>query len=160
MDPKTQSELALFKFSLIAPIINETVDGPIKSYLDASRLLVHGQFFFEENSASLQSVLKQAILKRGIPKRIFADNGKIFDSLQLRLICASLGIVLSHARPYSPASKGYEKPIVMRSQTLKLNKTMFTGDSGKFSGSVEYLMEEKVMSRVCTIFAIHLPFNN
>jgi putative transposase len=73
---------------------------------DASRLLVHGQFFFEENSASLQSVLKQAILKRGIPKRIFADNGKIFDSLHLRLICASLGIVLSHARPYSPASKG------------------------------------------------------
>jgi hypothetical protein len=73
---------------------------------DASRLLVHGQFFFEENSACLQSVLKQAILKRGIPKRIFADNGKIFDSLHLRLICASLGIVLSHARPYSPASKG------------------------------------------------------
>jgi putative transposase len=73
---------------------------------DASRLLVHGQFFFEENSACLQSVLKQAILKRGIPKRIFADNGKIFDSLQLRLICASLGIFFSHARPYSPASKG------------------------------------------------------
>jgi putative transposase len=73
---------------------------------DASRLLVHGQFFFEENSSCLQSVLKQAILKRGIPKRIFADNGKIFDSLQLRLICASLGIILSHARPYSPASKG------------------------------------------------------
>lgn len=73
---------------------------------DASRLLVHGQFFFEENSACLQSVLKQAILKRGIPKRIFADNGKIFDSLHLRLICASLGIVLSHARPYSPESKG------------------------------------------------------
>lgn len=73
---------------------------------DASRLLVHGEFFFEENSTNLQSVLKKALLKRGIPKRIFTDNGKIFDSLQLRLICASLGIVLSHARPYSPASKG------------------------------------------------------
>lgn len=73
---------------------------------DASRLLVHGEFFFEENAVSLQTVLKKAILKRGIPKRIFTDNGKIFISLQLRLICASLGIVLSHSRPYSPASKG------------------------------------------------------
>src|SRR5690554_57534 len=73
---------------------------------DASRLVVHGEFFFAENSLSLQTVLKKALLKRGIPKRIFADNGKIFNSLQLRLVCAELGIVLSHARPFSPSSKG------------------------------------------------------
>ncbi|MDK2894344.1 MAG: putative transposase [Moorella sp. (in: firmicutes)] len=73
---------------------------------DASRLLLHGEFFLAENAQNLQSVLKKAILKRGIPKRIFSDNGKIFDSLQLRLTCAHLGIILSHARPYSPASKG------------------------------------------------------
>ena len=79
-----------------------TVDGRKKAtYLiafldDASRLLVHGEFFFEENSRNLQIVLKKAILKRGIPKRVFADNGKIFDSLQLRLVCASLGVLLSH----------------------------------------------------------------
>jgi putative transposase len=34
MDPKIQTELALFKFSLIPPIINGTVEGPIKSYLE------------------------------------------------------------------------------------------------------------------------------
>jgi len=73
---------------------------------DAARLLVHGEFFLQENSLSLQIVLKKAILKRGLPKQIFCDNGKIYDSLQLRMVCASLGIILSHARPYSPASKG------------------------------------------------------
>lgn len=73
---------------------------------DASRLLVAGEFFWEENCRNLLVILKKAILSRGIPKRIFGDNGKIFDSLQLRLICASLGITLSHARPYSPESKG------------------------------------------------------
>lgn len=73
---------------------------------DASRLITGGQFFFEENTSNLLIVLKKAILKRGIPKRIFTDNGKIFCSLQLRMICASLGIILSHARPYSAASKG------------------------------------------------------
>lgn len=76
---------------------------------DAARLLVHGEFFLQENSLSLQIVLKKAILKRGLPKQIFCDNGKIYDSLQLRMVCASLGIILSHARPYSPASKGYVK---------------------------------------------------
>ena len=95
---------------LIGPYL--LIDGKKKcTYLiafldDASRLLLHGEFFFAENALSLQTVLRKAILKRGIPKRIFTDNGKIFISLQLRLICASLGIVLSHSRPYSPASKG------------------------------------------------------
>jgi len=73
---------------------------------DASRMLIRGEFFLEENTQNLQSVLKKAILTRGIPKKIFCDNGKVYDSLQLRMICASLGIILSHARPNSPASKG------------------------------------------------------
>jgi len=73
---------------------------------DASRLITGAQFFFEENVSKLLIVLKKALLRRGIPKRIFTDNGKIFCSLHLRMICASLGIILSHARPYSAASKG------------------------------------------------------
>lgn len=97
--------------TLVGPYL--LIDGKKKrTYLmafldDASRLLVHGTFFFEENSQNLQTVFKKAVLKRGIPKRVFCDNGKVFDSLQLRLICASLSVILSHARPYSPASKGY-----------------------------------------------------
>lgn len=96
--------------TLFGPFL--VIDGKKKrTYLmlfldDASRLLLHGEFFFEENTQNLQSVLKKAILKRGLPKKIFCDNGKVYDSLQLRLICASLGIILSHARPFSPASKG------------------------------------------------------
>jgi len=74
---------------------------------DSSRLLINGEFFFEENTQNLLTVFKNAVLKRGIPKKIFCDNGKVYDSLHLRMICASLGIVLSHARPFSPASKGY-----------------------------------------------------
>jgi transposase InsO family protein len=73
---------------------------------DASRFLVAGEFFFEENSLNLQTVLKKAILKRGLARRIFADNGKVYNSLSLRMTLATLGVVLSHARVYSPASKG------------------------------------------------------
>ncbi len=73
---------------------------------DCSRLLLHGEFFFEENTHNLQTVFKKAILKRGLPKKLFCDNAKVYDSLQLKLICASLGIILVHGRPYSPASRG------------------------------------------------------
>jgi putative transposase len=96
--------------TLVGPYL--LLDGKKKrTYLmafldDASRILVHGEFFLEENSQNLQTVLKKALLKRGIPKKIFCDNGRVYSSLHLRLICASLGVILSHARPYSPASKG------------------------------------------------------
>ena len=73
---------------------------------DASRLIVHGEFFFEDNALNLQICLKKAVSKYGIPKRLFVDNGKTYKNEQLGLICASLGIVLIHAKPYTPQSKG------------------------------------------------------
>mgnify|MGYP002408655801 CR=1 FL=1 len=135
-----------------------TIDGKKKAtYLiafldDASRLLVHGEFFFEENSKNLQIVLKKAILKRGIPKRIFTDNGKIFDSLQLRLICASLGVLLSHARPYSPASKGKIERVFRTFRTqflssLDLQELKSLEDlNAKFLSYVESTYNQKVHS--------------
>ena len=41
-----------------------------------------------------------------VPKMLFVDNGKSYDNLQLQLICASLGIVLAHSRPYIPKGRG------------------------------------------------------
>lgn len=98
---------------------SDVMDGPYlkdkgakkKAYLigfidDASRLVTHAQFSFAANSAALEAVLRTAIAKRGVPKRIFVDNGKIFQARQLRLACARLGIGLRYAKPYSAASKG------------------------------------------------------
>lgn len=73
---------------------------------DASRMILHGEFFFNDNAVNMQIVFKKAVAKYGVPKRLFVDNGGSFKNDQLRLICASLGTVLIHARPYSPESKG------------------------------------------------------
>lgn len=73
---------------------------------DASRLVVHCEAFYTENLNSLLTVMKKAVAKRGIPKKLFVDNGKVFKSNQLQMICASLGTILSFAQPYSPESKG------------------------------------------------------
>lgn len=73
---------------------------------DASRLLVHGEFFFEDNALNMQKVFQKAVLKFGVPRRIFVDNGGSYRNHQLEWICAELGIVKIHARPYHPKGKG------------------------------------------------------
>lgn len=73
---------------------------------DSSRLIIHAEAFFNDNFLSLLSVFKKAVAKRGIPKKLFVDNGKVYKSIQMQFICASIGTILSYARPYSPQSKG------------------------------------------------------
>lgn len=73
---------------------------------DASRLILHCEAFYVDNFISLLSVFKKAVAKRGIPKKIFVDNGKVYKSEQMQFICAFLGTILCFAEPYSPQSKG------------------------------------------------------
>lgn len=73
---------------------------------DASRKIVGAKFFFNDNSINLQEVMKSSVKKFGVPKKLFVDNGSTYKNDQFNIICASLGLVLIHARPYSGASKG------------------------------------------------------
>ena len=60
-----------------------------------------------ENVQAFLPVLKNALIRRGLPARLYVDNGAAYRSRQLALVCAKLGVVLVHARPYQPAGKGY-----------------------------------------------------
>jgi putative transposase len=73
---------------------------------DASRTVTVYSFSFEENLSSVLSVFKTAVRRRGIPKKLYMDNGKVFRSDQLQFICASLGTIVSHTHPYDAAAKG------------------------------------------------------
>jgi transposase InsO family protein len=73
---------------------------------DATRLIIHCEAFFFDNLMAVLSVFKKGVSKRGIPKKLFVDNGKVYRSDQMQFICASLGTILCFARPYSPESKG------------------------------------------------------
>ena len=98
----------------------DTVDGPyikagdsppMKTYLisfidDASRLHPHSEFFFNDNGINVQKVLKKAILKAGLPRILFDDNGGSYRNHQLDWICAQLGIQLIHSKIYHPQGKG------------------------------------------------------
>ena len=73
---------------------------------DASRLIVSCKAFKSDNLLSVLEVFKDAVATRGVPKKVFFDNGKVYRSGQMELICASLGCALCFAEPYSPQSKG------------------------------------------------------
>ena len=45
-------------------------------------------------------------MRRGLPRRLYVDNGSAYRSRQLEIICAKLGITLIHARAYQPQGKG------------------------------------------------------
>ncbi len=72
---------------------------------DKSRMITGFDFFFNDNAINMQSVFKNAVKKYGIPKKLFVDNGGPYSNKQLSLICASLGVILINAKPYSPESK-------------------------------------------------------
>ena len=82
-----------------------------KAYLiafidDATRVIPYAAFTLSENTAAFLPVLKEAVLRRGCCRRLFVDNGSVFRSHQLALVCAKLGITLIHARPYHAAGQG------------------------------------------------------
>ncbi|HXW58297.1 MAG TPA: DDE-type integrase/transposase/recombinase [Solirubrobacteraceae bacterium] len=85
-----------------------------KTYLiglldDATRVVPYAAFALSENTGALLPVLKQAVMRRGIPQRLYVDNGSAFRSHHLSLVCARLGITLIHARPYMPQGKGKQE---------------------------------------------------
>jgi transposase InsO family protein len=82
-----------------------------KSYLiafidDHSRLIPHAQFYPSEGLASFMDCFSLALRKRGLPRKLYVDNGSAFRSRQLEFTTASLAIALIHARPYQPQGKG------------------------------------------------------
>lgn len=73
---------------------------------DMSRLVPHGQFYLSERLESYLDCLRQALLRRGLPRKLYVDNGPTFRSQHLSQITASLGIALIHSTPYQPEGRG------------------------------------------------------
>jgi len=85
--------------------------GRRKSYLiafldDATRVVPYCAFALSENTQAFLPIFKQALMRRGIPQRLYVDNGANYRSQHLALVCAKLGVALIHARPYQPQGKG------------------------------------------------------
>lgn len=83
----------------------------VKTYLvaiidDATRMVVHAEFYNSQKLPVLEDTFRKAIIKCGLPDNLYVDNGKIFISSWLRLACAKLRVRHLNTKAYSPEAKG------------------------------------------------------
>lgn len=97
---------------LVGPFVpHPRAAGSRRAYLfllvdDYSRLLVHGRWMADQDARAGQTVLRAAIQRRGLPERLYVDNGAPYANAALERTCAVLGIRLIHSRPYAPEGRG------------------------------------------------------
>lgn len=85
--------------------------GERKTYLfafidDHSRAVMAARFGFSEDTVRLAAALRPALASRGVPERIYVDNGSAFADAWLLRACAKLGIRLIHSQPGRPEGRG------------------------------------------------------
>jgi putative transposase len=93
----------------------DALHGPViggrKTYLfafvdDHSRLITGHRFGHAEDTVRLAAALRPALASRGVPERIYVDNGSAFVDAWLLRACAVLGIKLTHSTPGRPQGRG------------------------------------------------------
>lgn len=83
---------------------------------DHSRLIPFAAYYSQANTEAFHHALKEAVLRRGLPRKLYTDQGKPFVNGHTRLVCAKLGIRLLHCKPYHSWSKGKIERVI---QTLQ-----------------------------------------
>lgn len=93
----------------------DALHGPVisgrKAYLfcfidDHSRLATGYRWGASEDTVRLEAALRSGLAARGVPDRIYVDNGSAFCSHELLRACAVLGVRLVHSRPGEPQGRG------------------------------------------------------
>lgn len=72
---------------------------------DHSRLIPFAAYYPQANTEAFHHALREAVLRRGLPRKLYTDQGKPFVNAHTRLVCARLGLRLLHCKPYHSWSK-------------------------------------------------------
>lgn len=73
---------------------------------DASRVITHAEFFYNDNTENMIDAFRKGLYKRGKPEKLYFDNGSNYISKEIALACVRLNIHLSHAPVRDGAAKG------------------------------------------------------
>mgnify|MGYP001572503351 CR=1 FL=1 len=84
---------------------------------DCSRVCPHGQYYQAERLEYFLDCFKHALRSRGVPEKLYTDNGGIFTSRHVQTICAALSLGLIHHKPYHAWSKGKIERFFLTVQT-------------------------------------------
>ena len=73
---------------------------------DHSRFVVYARFSISVTLTSFLNALETAMVREGVPKKLYVHNGPAFRSKQLEHITTNLSVSLIKAKPYLPKGKG------------------------------------------------------
>lgn len=110
---------------------------------DASRVICHAQFFPSENTDSLITTLRSAFYKRGVPKQLYVDNGSIYSSKEINLICSRLGCILRHTPVRDGASKGKIERFFRRLRDQFLSRILDLSSIDELNNQLHIWVEEE-----------------
>lgn len=83
---------------------------------DCSRLIPFAAYYPKANTEAFLDALKESVLRRGLPLKLYTDQGKPFVSQHAHIVCANLGVRLLHAKPYHAWSKGKVERLIQSIQ--------------------------------------------
>jgi transposase InsO family protein len=106
---------------------------------DCSRLIPFAAYYPKADTESFHHTLKEAVTRRGIPQRLYTDQGKPFVNMHSRTVCANLGVRLIHAKPYHAWSKGKCERLI---QTIQRDFEASLRLEGNQAASIEELNEK------------------
>jgi putative transposase len=82
-----------------------------KTYLfawvdDYSRRILHAEYFWDEKLPRMEKTFKTMVLRWGIPKKLYLDNGSVYIAAHFACVLAELKIRKIHHGPYKSWAKG------------------------------------------------------
>jgi len=83
---------------------------------DHSRLIPHAAYYLRADTQAFHQTLKEALRRRGLPTKLYTDQGGPFTNDHTRVVCARLGVRLLHAKPYHAWSKGKAERVLFTIQ--------------------------------------------
>lgn len=83
---------------------------------DHSRLLPFAGYYPRADTEAFHHALKEGVLRRGLPRKLYTDQGKPFINTHTRIVCAQMGIRLLHCKPYHSWSKGKIERVIFSIQ--------------------------------------------
>ena len=92
-----------------------------KTYLfgwvdDYSRKILSARYYWDEKLPRLEDSFKTMVLRWGIPRKAYLDNGNVYIAKQFAFVLSRLGIRKIHHKPYQAWSKGKVEAVM---KTLK-----------------------------------------
>jgi len=81
---------------------------------DFSRKIIDARYYWDEKLPRLEDGFRQAVLRWGLPKKIYCDNGSVYISHNFTMLVTSLGIRKIHHPPYAAWCKGKAESIMKR----------------------------------------------